>query len=133
MTTEISLVRTAPGDLAAHWRSEVQAHLHPHENVLAALEVDLDARLHFAKALVVATSERQEEVVNVSEVLFKPLSIQEIRHYLACGEHRDKAGAYGIQGRAAMFVQEIRGSYSGIMGLPMFETAQLLRSFGFTV
>jgi ATP-binding cassette subfamily B protein len=58
MTTEISLVRSAPGDLAAHWRSEVQAHLHPHENVLAALEVDLDARLHFVKALVLVTNQR---------------------------------------------------------------------------
>ena len=58
MTTEISLVRSAPGDLAAHWRSEVQAHLLPHENVLAALEVDLDARLHFVKALVLVTNQR---------------------------------------------------------------------------
>ena len=58
MTTEISLVRSAPGELAAHWRPEVQARLHPQENVLAALEVDLDARLHFSKGLVVVTSQR---------------------------------------------------------------------------
>jgi septum formation protein len=43
----------------------------------------------------------------------------------------DKAGAYGIQGRAAIFIEEIRGSYSGIMGLPLFETAQLLEAFGY--
>ena len=58
MTTETSLVRSAPGELAAHWRAEVQSHLHPQENVLAALEVDLDARLHFVKGLVVVTTER---------------------------------------------------------------------------
>ena len=58
MTTEISLVRSAPLELDARWRSEVQACLHPEENVLAALEVDLDARLHFVKGLVVVTNQR---------------------------------------------------------------------------
>jgi ATP-binding cassette subfamily B protein len=58
MTTEISPVRTAPADLAAHWRQEVQNQLLPHENVLAALEVDLDSRLHFVNGLVLVTSQR---------------------------------------------------------------------------
>jgi predicted house-cleaning NTP pyrophosphatase (Maf/HAM1 superfamily) len=50
--------------------------------------------------------------------------------YWASGEPRGKAGAYAIQGRAAVFIQHIRGSYSGVMGLPLFETAQLLKRFG---
>jgi septum formation protein len=61
-----------------------------------------------------------------SEVRFKDLSEAEIRDYLGSGEADDKAGAYGIQGRAARFVVELRGSYSGVMGLPLYETAQLL-------
>lgn len=58
MTTEISLVRPVPGEIAASWRSALEARLHPQENVLAALEVDLDPRLHFVKGLLVVTSER---------------------------------------------------------------------------
>ena len=71
--------------------------------------------------------------LSASEVRFRPLSEDEIRYYVATGEAADKAGAYGIQGRAAMFVEEIRGSYSGIMGLPLFETAALLREFGYSL
>ena len=54
----------------------------------------------------------------------------EIKRYVASGEPMDKAGAYGIQGRAGVFITEIRGSYSGVMGLPLYETAQLLKRFG---
>jgi septum formation protein len=61
-----------------------------------------------------------------SEVRFKDLSESEIRDYVATGEADDKAGAYAIQGRAARFVVELRGSYSGVMGLPLYETARLL-------
>jgi len=50
--------------------------------------------------------------------------------YIATGEPRDKAGAYGIQGLASIFIKSIEGSYSGVMGLPIFETAQLLRQAG---
>ena len=62
---------------------------------------------------------------------FRELSELEIRHYVASGEPMDKAGAYGIQGKAAIFIEDIRGSYSAIMGLPLFETAQLLDAFGY--
>jgi septum formation protein len=70
--------------------------------------------------------ERLETALSVSEVQFRTLAPEEIRDYLASGECDDKAGAYAIQGRAAKFVAEIRGSHSGIVGLPLFETAQLL-------
>ena len=75
--------------------------------------------------------ERLEQRLSVSEVRFRPLTAAEIHRYVASGEPRDKAGAYGIQGRAAMFVEEIRGSHSGIVGLPLCETALLLREFGY--
>ena len=71
-----------------------------------------------------------ECVLQCSEVEFKPLSADEIRQYVATGECDDKAGAYAIQGRAAQFVAELRGSYSGVMGLPLYETAQLLERMG---
>ena len=61
-----------------------------------------------------------------SEVHFKKLSPEEIAQYVATGEGDDKAGAYAIQGRAARFIVELHGSYSGVMGLPLYETAQLL-------
>lgn len=68
--------------------------------------------------------------LSVSEVSFRPLEEAEIAAYWASGEPLDKAGAYAIQGLAAQFVSELRGSYSGVMGLPLFETAELLRQAG---
>ena len=67
-----------------------------------------------------------QSVVSRSEVKFKKLTPAEIAAYVDSGECDDKAGAYAIQGRAARFVVELRGSYSGVMGLPLYETAQLL-------
>ena len=67
-----------------------------------------------------------ESVVSRSEVKFKALTPAEIAAYVESGECEDKAGAYAIQGRAARFVVELRGSYSGVMGLPLYETGQLL-------
>lgn len=68
--------------------------------------------------------------LSASSVTFSPMSEAEIRHYVASGEPLDKAGGYAIQGRAAAFVSRIEGSYSGVMGLPLYETAELLRRFG---
>lgn len=84
-------------------------------------------------AIAMSDGERTRSAINISQVLFRRLEPDEIRHYVATGEPMDKAGAYGIQGRAAVFVENIRGSYSGIMGLPLFETAQMLETFGYPV
>jgi septum formation protein len=67
-----------------------------------------------------------ECLLSRSEVQFKKLTAEEIAQYTASGECDDKAGGYAIQGRAARFITELRGSYSGVMGLPLYETAQLL-------
>ena len=69
-------------------------------------------------------------MVSVSDVEFREIGEQEMQDYWASGEPRDKAGGYGIQGLGAMFIKKISGSYSGIMGLPLFETAELLREAG---
>ncbi|PKO84561.1 MAG: septum formation inhibitor Maf [Betaproteobacteria bacterium HGW-Betaproteobacteria-11] len=81
-------------------------------------------------AIAVAHQQRVEHRLSVSEVRMRPLTMEEIRRYVHSGEPMDKAGAYGIQGRAALFIEEIRGSYSGIAGLPLCETGLLLREFG---
>jgi len=84
-------------------------------------------------AVAVALDGRVEARLSVSEVRFCVLDEAQIASYVASGEPMDKAGAYGIQGRAAQFIEHLTGSYSGVMGLPLFETAELLRSFGFLV
>jgi len=77
-------------------------------------------------AVAVKYDEQLECALSVTQVRFRPLGAEEIRAYVATGESDDKAGAYAIQGRAAQFVAEIHGSYSGVMGLPLYETAQLI-------
>ena len=79
--------------------------------------------------VALALRDRVESALSVSSVEFRALSALEIQRYIASGEPFGKAGAYAIQGRAAAFITRIAGSYSGIMGLPLAETAQLLRKF----
>ena len=74
---------------------------------------------------------RTEYVLSVSEVRFRTIDDEEIRHYVMSGEPMDKAGAYGIQGLAGLFVEHLAGSYTGVMGLPVCETGELLKSLGF--
>ncbi len=71
-----------------------------------------------------------ESRLSVSEVTFRPISPGEAAAYWESGEPADKAGGYAIQGQGAVFVSELRGSYSGVMGLPLYETAQLLGNQG---
>jgi len=68
-----------------------------------------------------------QTALQISEVSFDQLSDQQINDYIATNEPFDKAGSYGIQGFAATFIKEIKGSYSGVMGLPLFETSELLK------
>jgi septum formation protein len=69
-------------------------------------------------------------ILSTSYVCFRHLEDEEIRHYVRSGEPMDKAGAYGIQGRAGLFVQHLAGSYTGVMGLPVCETGELLKRVG---
>jgi septum formation protein len=84
-------------------------------------------------AVAVLFEQRVEMAVSESLVTFAALDEPRIAAYVQNGEPFDKAGAYGIQGRAGAFVERIEGSYSGVMGLPLYETANLLRLFGVTV
>jgi septum formation protein len=81
-------------------------------------------------AIAVQAGRRRLTAVSDSRVTFATLSAAEIRAYVASGEPMGKAGAYAVQGRAAVFISRIAGSYTGIMGLPLHETAQLLKAAG---
>jgi len=82
-------------------------------------------------AVSLAWSGHIETVLSESMVQFRQLDEAEISKYIASGEPMDKAGAYGIQGRAGMFVQRLEGSYTGVMGLPLCETGELLKMAGY--
>ena len=97
------------------------------ERMLGALS---GKRHEVLTAVALQFDEEVETALSVSDVQFRELAQDEIRAYVATGESDDKAGAYAIQGRAALFVAEIRGSQSGIVGLPLYETAQLLQKIG---
>lgn len=100
----------------------------------AAILRDLSGRQHqVLTAIAVAFKDRLELRLSTTSVTFATLDEEHIRRYLMTNEAHDKAGAYGIQGHAGAFVQRIEGSYSGVMGLPLCETAELLRSFGHPV
>jgi septum formation protein len=145
---DVYVERMARTKAEAGWRRMMQRNL-PMAPVLAAdTTVSVDGKIlaqpvdrREAQAMMEQLSGRSHEVLTAvalkyhdwlecvlsrSDVRFKSLSAPEIEQYVASGEGDDKAGAYAIQGRAARFVAELRGSYSGVMGLPLYETSQLL-------
>jgi septum formation protein len=81
-------------------------------------------------AVALKFGDHTELALSATRVRFSTLDRGEIERYVATGEPLDKAGGYGIQGHAGAFIAEIHGSYSGVMGLPLYETAQLLKRFG---
>lgn len=103
------------------------------EDEQAAVEMllELSGRTHHVYSAVALVTALGEDVkLSVSRVSFRTLSEAECRAYVATGEPLDKAGAYAVQGLAAAFIERLEGSYSGVMGLPLYETAELLRNSG---
>lgn len=97
----------------------------------AAMLRILSGRTHAViSAISMVSAGRELQAVSVSEVTFSTLGEEEIGDYLATGEWAGKAGAYAIQGLAQSFIPHLSGSYTGVMGLPLYETATLLRQFG---
>ena len=142
------VMRLARAKAEAGWKRMLQRNL-PHAPVLAAdttvafegriyekpadrtdaarMLGELAGRTHeVLTAVALKHDDWMESALSRSEVRFKALTPREIEQYVASGECDDKAGAYAIQGRAARFVIELRGSYSGVMGLPLYETGDLL-------
>ena len=93
----------------------------------------LSGTVHRVLSAVAVVADRQTVLVNETFVSFRPLTDSEISQYWATGEPVDKAGGYAIQGIGAMFIKHIEGSYSGVMGLPLFETASLLEQFNVNI
>lgn len=101
-----------------------------HEQGVAMLKA-LSGRTHrVLTAVALADGEREATRLSVSHVSFREIAPEEAENYWNTGEPWDKAGGYAIQGRGAVFIERLEGSYSGVMGLPLFETAQLLDEFG---
>ena len=100
------------------------------ENDCVRILTLLSGRTHQVFTAVALRASTCQSRVNVSDVTFRRLADEEIRRYWRSGEPADKAGAYAVQGRAALFIERIAGSYSGIMGLPLFETGELLTAIG---
>jgi septum formation protein len=142
------VTRLARAKAEAGWKRMLQRNL-PHAPVLAAdTTVALEGRIYekpadrtdaarmlgelagrtheVLTAVCLKHDDWMESALSRSEVRFKTLNAREIEQYVASGESDDKAGGYAIQGRAARFVIELRGSYSGVMGLPLYETGDLL-------
>jgi septum formation protein len=84
-------------------------------------------------AVALGTARKRLANLSVSHVRFTNLSQNQIQQYVSTDEPMGKAGAYAVQGRASSFIEHMSGSYSGIMGLPMYETAQILREWGFKI
>jgi len=85
---------------------------------------------HVYTGVALVDDVREATRLSVSAVSFRPLSAEECEKYWKSGEPVGKAGGYAIQGKGGMFISRLEGSYSGVMGLPLFETAELLREFG---
>ena len=99
-----------------------------------AMLARLSGRRHqVLSAVALWQAGRLETTLSRSEVRFRGISAQEARSYWESGEPADKAGGYAIQGLGALFVEHLEGSYSGVMGLPLFETAELLQKAGVRV
>jgi septum formation protein len=99
-----------------------------------AMLMQLSGRTHCVlSAVALAAAGALEHRLSTSEVRFRNLSRAECLAYWRSGEPHDKAGGYAVQGRGAVFVEHLSGSYSGVMGLPLFETAQLLAAAGVPV
>jgi septum formation protein len=101
------------------------------ERAAVEMLLQLSGRTHHVYSAVALLSAGGEDVkLSVSRVSFRALSEAECRAYVATGEPLDKAGAYAVQGLAAAFIERLEGSYSGVMGLPLYETAEMLRNSG---
>lgn len=153
------VVRLARSKAAAGWahltRDDATKNAPPHPvlaadttvaigaRILGKPESDADARAmigalsgrthHVYTAIAVASPAGVRSALSRSAVTLRLIAPDEIERYVAIGESTDKAGAYAIQGHAAMFVERIEGSYSGVMGLPLFETANLLSEAGLVI
>ncbi len=103
------------------------------DEALTMLQTLGGAQHQVLTAVALVANGKEQSRLSVSTVQFRRISPEEAEAYWASGEPADKAGSYAIQGVAAIFIERLEGSYSGVMGLPLFETAELLAHFGVSV
>jgi septum formation protein len=99
------------------------------DDALAMLRL-LSGKMHRVYSAISLRGRQHDQAVSITEVTFRPLTECEIEAYWQSGEPADKAGSYAIQGLGGIFVESINGSFSGVVGLPLFETAELLSRQG---
>jgi septum formation protein len=119
------------GDTTVALNNTILAKPKDREDAVAMLKKLSGTEHQVFTGIAVKFHDALQEALSVTEVRMRVLTDDEIRRYVASGDAMDKAGAYGIQGKASMFIESINGSYSGVVGLPMYETSQLLAHFGF--
>ena len=102
------------------------------DHAVAMLQ-QLSGRTHQVISAVALAGVSEAVRLSISNVRFRTLAVAECQAYWETGEPWDKAGGYAIQGRAAQFVERLEGSYSGVMGLPLYETAELLKEFNINI
>jgi len=105
---------------------------HDREHAVAML-LDLSGRSHQVISAVALAGTHEAVRVSISDVTFRTLTAAECQAYWETGEPKDKAGGYAIQGRAAQFIERLEGSYSGVMGLPLYETLSLFKEFNINI
>lgn len=127
-----TLIPVLGADTAVVFRGEILGKPRNREHALALLGT-LSGNTHEVLTAVALSGASHALRLSVSRVTFHALTDAQRSAYCAGREGMDKAGAYAVQGRAAAFISHLEGSYSGIMGLPLFETAQLLREFGIEI
>jgi len=119
-------------DTAVVLNGQIMGKPHDFEHACKMLQA-LSGSTHLVYSAVSLRTGQHRQAVSITEVAFRNLSNREITAYWQTGEPLDKAGAYAIQGAASIFVESIKGSFSGVMGLPLFETAQLLEQQGINI
>ncbi len=131
--SENELMPVLGSDTAVVVDGEIKGKPRDEADGLAMLR-SLSGRSHqVLTAVAMVDGEREASRLSVNHVRFRPMSEVECQAYWNTGEPADKAGGYGIQGYAACFIEHLEGSFSAVMGLPLFETAQLLKEFNYEI
>ncbi len=127
--TDINHIPVLGSDTAVVIDNTILGKPQSHQHAIEML-MQLSGRTHLVMTGVVLMNQQQTfSAVSISEVTFSELDREICENYWRTGEPFDKAGAYAVQGKGAVFIENINGSYSGVMGLPVYETAQLLKQF----
>lgn len=126
----VSMIPVLSADTTVVCRGEIMGKPEDKEHGLQMLSRQSGSTLQVITAICLVKEKKIINSISKSNVLFRKITHNEMEAYWSSGESADKAGGWAIQGKAAIFIEKIEGSYSGVMGLPLFETAKCLKSMG---